>query len=157
MTGLDKYLIRLQSKLDKVFNYIVVRPLSSLAWALGSWVRIPLDAWMSAFILFVWSCAGSGLATGWSPICGVLPTVLGFSASLVELNWTVNSQLIGCPVLSFITNLHRPQRKRCSSIVASVFVSAGTSLPSRCSETTICLFPYCIATAILIVCFEVFA
>jgi hypothetical protein len=32
--------------------------LSSPAWTLGSWVRIPLEAWMSvcAFILFVLSC-----------------------------------------------------------------------------------------------------
>jgi hypothetical protein len=36
-------------------------------------------------------------------------------------------------------------------------VSAGTCLPSRCSETAICLFAYCIATTVLVVCFEVFA
>jgi hypothetical protein len=33
--------------------------LSSLAWTLGSWVWIPLKAWMSvlcAFILFLTSC-----------------------------------------------------------------------------------------------------
>jgi hypothetical protein len=51
--------------------------LSSLARMLGSWVRIPLKAWM-----FVCVCIGSGLATGWSPIQGVLPTVLGLS------NWS---------------------------------------------------------------------
>jgi hypothetical protein len=35
-------------------------------------------------------------------------------------------------------------------------VSVGTCLPSRCSETTICLFAYCIATAVLGACFEAF-
>jgi hypothetical protein len=30
---------------------------------------------LSAFILFVLSCVGSGLATAWSPVQGVLPTV----------------------------------------------------------------------------------
>jgi hypothetical protein len=30
---------------------------------------------LSAFILFVLSCVGSGLATGWSPGQGILPTV----------------------------------------------------------------------------------
>jgi hypothetical protein len=52
--------------------------LSSLARTLGSWVRIPLKAWMSVCVysVFVLSCVGSGLATGWSPIQGVLLTVL---------------------------------------------------------------------------------
>jgi hypothetical protein len=49
--------------------------LSSLALALGSWVRIPLKAWMSVLCVFVLSCAGSGLETGWSPVEGALPTV----------------------------------------------------------------------------------
>jgi hypothetical protein len=40
--------------------------LSSLARTLGSWVQIPLEAWMSicAFILCVVLCVGSGLANG---------------------------------------------------------------------------------------------
>jgi hypothetical protein len=46
--------------------------LSSLARTLGSRVRIPLEAWMSVFILFV---LGSGLAMGWSLVQGVLLTV----------------------------------------------------------------------------------
>jgi hypothetical protein len=50
--------------------------LSSLAWTLGSWVRIPLKAWMFAFILIVLPCVGSGIATGWSSVQGVLQTVL---------------------------------------------------------------------------------
>jgi hypothetical protein len=50
---------------------------SSSARTLGSWVQIPLKAWMSACIysVFVLSCVGSGLATGWSPVQRVLPTV----------------------------------------------------------------------------------
>jgi hypothetical protein len=30
---------------------------------------------LSTFILFVWCCVGSSLASGWSPVQGVLPTV----------------------------------------------------------------------------------
>jgi hypothetical protein len=51
--------------------------MSSPAWTLGSWVRIPLEAWMfvCVYSVFVLSCAGSGLATVWSLVQGVLPTV----------------------------------------------------------------------------------
>jgi hypothetical protein len=49
--------------------------MSSPAQTLGSWIRILVEAWMFAFILFALSCVGSGLATGWSPLQGVLPTV----------------------------------------------------------------------------------
>jgi hypothetical protein len=45
------------------------------ARTLRSWVRIPLKAWMSVCVYSVF-VLGSGLATGWSPIQGVLPTVL---------------------------------------------------------------------------------
>jgi hypothetical protein len=40
--------------------------ISSLAQTLGSWVRIPLEVWMSVrvYSAFVLSSAGSGLATG---------------------------------------------------------------------------------------------
>jgi hypothetical protein len=43
----------------------------------GSWVRIPLETWMSVCIysVFALSCVGSGLATGWSPVQGALTTV----------------------------------------------------------------------------------
>jgi hypothetical protein len=37
--------------------------LSSLARTLGSWVRIPLEAWLSVFSAFV-LCVGRGLAMG---------------------------------------------------------------------------------------------
>jgi hypothetical protein len=53
--------------------------LASLAQTLGSWVRIPLKAWMSVlrtFILFlVVLCVCRGLINGWSPVQGVLPTL----------------------------------------------------------------------------------
>jgi hypothetical protein len=51
--------------------------MSSSAWTLGSWVRIPLEAWMFACVysVSVLSRVGRGLATGWSPVQGVLPTV----------------------------------------------------------------------------------
>jgi hypothetical protein len=54
---------------------------SSPARILGWSVRIPLEAWMSpcAFIhVCIVLCVGSGLATGWSPVQGVLPTVYRF-------------------------------------------------------------------------------
>jgi hypothetical protein len=52
--------------------------LSSLPGTLGLWVQIPLKAWTSVCVysVFVLSCVGSGLATGWYLIQGVLPTVL---------------------------------------------------------------------------------
>jgi hypothetical protein len=51
--------------------------MSSPVRTLGSWVRIPLEAWMFVWVysVFVLSCVGSGLATGWSLVQGVLPTV----------------------------------------------------------------------------------
>jgi hypothetical protein len=45
---------------------------SSPARTLGSWIRIPQEAWcLCAFVL----CVGGDLGTGWSPVQGVLPTV----------------------------------------------------------------------------------
>jgi hypothetical protein len=51
--------------------------MTSPAWTLGSWVRIPLETWMfvCVYSVFVLSCVGSSLATGWSLVQGVLPTV----------------------------------------------------------------------------------
>jgi hypothetical protein len=54
------------------------------------------------------------------------------------------------PSVFFITPRHGPHRKLRSCIVACVFVFAGTCLPSRCSQTAVCLFPYCISTSILV-------
>jgi hypothetical protein len=50
---------------------------SSPARTLGSWVLIPLEAWKSVCVysVCVVPCVGSGLATGWSPVQGVLPIV----------------------------------------------------------------------------------
>jgi hypothetical protein len=39
--------------------------LSSTARTLGSWVRLPLEAWMSAFFCVVLLCVGRGVASGW--------------------------------------------------------------------------------------------
>jgi hypothetical protein len=51
--------------------------MSSPAQTLGSWVRIPLEAWMSAslYLMFKLSCVGCGLVTNRSAVKGVLPTV----------------------------------------------------------------------------------
>jgi hypothetical protein len=51
--------------------------MSSPAWTLGSWVRFTLEEWMfvCVYAVFVLSCVGSGLATGWSLVQGVLPIV----------------------------------------------------------------------------------
>jgi hypothetical protein len=46
---------------------------SSPARTLGSWVLIPLKAWIFVYEFIL--CVGSSLATGWSPVQGVLPTV----------------------------------------------------------------------------------
>jgi hypothetical protein len=54
--------------------------LYSPARTLGSWVRIPC---LSTFILYVLSCAGSGLLTGWSPVQGDLPSV----CKIKKLKW----------------------------------------------------------------------
>jgi hypothetical protein len=56
----------------------LIHEMSSLTWMLGSWVQIPLKAWMfiCVYSVFVLSCVGSGLVMGWSPIQGVLLTVL---------------------------------------------------------------------------------
>jgi hypothetical protein len=66
--------------------------LSSLARILGSWVRIPLKAWMSVCVysVFVLPCIGSGLATGWSLVQGVLPTVCRLG------NWKAAKAHKGC-------------------------------------------------------------
>jgi hypothetical protein len=43
--------------------------LSSFAWILGSWVRIPQESWMYVRVSFVFvlSCVGNGVATGLIP------------------------------------------------------------------------------------------
>jgi hypothetical protein len=51
--------------------------MSSRARTLGSWVRIPFKVWLSLCISLC-LCVGSGLATSWSPVQGVLQTVLDY-------------------------------------------------------------------------------
>jgi hypothetical protein len=64
-----------------------------------------------------------------------------------QLNCQLSTDWIA-PIAFFITPWRRLHRKNLSSIVAFVFVSSGPCLPSHCSETTVCLFSYCIATAV---------
>jgi hypothetical protein len=80
---------------------------------------------------------------------------LTIAPSLLSLPYQPSTDRIA-PFVFFITPRCGRHRKHHSSIVACVFVSVGTCLPSRFSETAICLFAYRIATAVL-VCFEVFA
>jgi hypothetical protein len=51
--------------------------LSSLSQTLGSCVRIALKTWMSVCVYSLCAvlCVGRGLARGWSPVQGILPTV----------------------------------------------------------------------------------
>jgi hypothetical protein len=49
--------------------------MSTPAWTLGLWVRIPLKEWMSVRVYSVF-VLGSGLVTGWSPVQEVLQNVL---------------------------------------------------------------------------------
>jgi hypothetical protein len=64
--------------------------ISSSAQTRRSWVRIPLNAWMSPCVCSVF-VLGSGLATGWSPVQGVPPT------KIKKLKW--NYGFHECPML----------------------------------------------------------
>jgi hypothetical protein len=48
--------------------------LFSLALTMGSCARIPLKTWVALLYVFI-PCVGSDLATGWSPVQGVLPAL----------------------------------------------------------------------------------
>jgi hypothetical protein len=50
---------------------------SSSTQTLGSWVRIPLEPWMSVYVYSVCLvlCVGTGLMTSWARVQGVLPTL----------------------------------------------------------------------------------
>jgi hypothetical protein len=57
----------------------LMNELSSVARTLGSWVRIPLKAWLSVCVYSVFRllCVCRDLTTGSSPFQGVLATVFG--------------------------------------------------------------------------------
>jgi hypothetical protein len=76
--------------------------MSSPAQTLGSRVRIPLEVCMSAFILFVLSCVGRCLATGWSLVQGVLSIVcIGFEVlTEVVMKSTIFWDITPCSPLS---------------------------------------------------------
>jgi hypothetical protein len=75
---------------------------SSPARKLGSWVRISLEAWMFVcvrlFCVCVVLCVGRGLATGWSPVQGVLPTVY----RIKELKKIDQAPTMGCRAVIII-------------------------------------------------------
>jgi hypothetical protein len=85
-----------------------------------------------------------------------LPTLKWTELNWTELNWT-ELNWTGCPSSVLYNHIARTASKHRSCIVACVFVPAGTCLLICCSETAVCLFAYCIATAVLVVCFEVSA
>jgi hypothetical protein len=83
--------------------------LSSPARTLGSWVLIPLKARVSVCVYSVFvSSIGSGLATGWSPVQGVVPTVLGLR------NWS-ETAFHGCPMLQSGSNKGEKRERRLRS------------------------------------------
>jgi hypothetical protein len=55
---------------------------------LGTWIWIPLEAWIcvGVYCVFMLSCVGSGLATGWSPVQWLLPTIYRIQISQLVLN-----------------------------------------------------------------------
>jgi hypothetical protein len=55
---------------------------------LGSWVWIPIGAWISVCVFVcVLHCVGSGLVTGWSPVQGFLPTVCKINKTHIYSEW----------------------------------------------------------------------
>jgi hypothetical protein len=63
--------------------------ISSPAQTLGSWVWIPLEGWMFVYVysVFMLFCVGSGLATGWSPVQGIVPTVFKTHDFRIKSEW----------------------------------------------------------------------
>jgi hypothetical protein len=61
----------------------------SHARALGSWVRVPLQAWMSVYEcnVLVLSCVGSGFASGYFPVQGILATVHKIHNFIINSEW----------------------------------------------------------------------
>jgi hypothetical protein len=61
----------LEAELSKAWTVFV----RSNAGIVGSNPTQGMDVCVSLFYVYVVLCVGSGLATGWSPVQGVLPTV----------------------------------------------------------------------------------
>jgi hypothetical protein len=74
---------------------------------------------LSAFILFALSCVGNGLATGWSPVQGVLPTVLGLG------NWIEPKRFTDAPC----SKLGATGKRECYDVM--VIISAFISKPLK--------------------------
>jgi hypothetical protein len=91
----------------------------------GSWVRIPLEAWMSVcvYTVFVLYVLGSGLATGWSLVQGVLPNVL-------DLEIEVKRSVSRMPYAPSGSNRNKPTKPMLSGARGSV-VGWGTMLQAR--------------------------
>jgi hypothetical protein len=63
--------------------------MSRSAEALGSWVRVPLETWMYAFLLG-WCLpvqVAGGQSLGWSPVQGVLPTAYKINSFRINPEW----------------------------------------------------------------------
>jgi hypothetical protein len=96
------YLVQSELEFRKVFEFVfqwfwrrsqcpscLSHEISSATRTLGLWVRIPLEAWVyvCVFSVFVLSCLGSGLTTGWSPFQGVLWTARRIHIFLINSDW----------------------------------------------------------------------
>jgi hypothetical protein len=70
--------------------------MSSLARTLGSWVRIPLEAWMyvHTYSVFVLSFVVTGLETGWTRVQEILPTVYNIHSFRLILNERIPVDII---------------------------------------------------------------
>jgi hypothetical protein len=80
---------------------------SSPARILGSWVRIPLEAWMSVRVhsVFVLSSVGSGLATGWYPVQGVLRLCIRLR------NWKSGQDSKSCRAICVYIYIYRERER----------------------------------------------
>jgi hypothetical protein len=70
--------------------------MSSLARTPGPWVR--MDVWCLWYVcVFLCLCTGRGLATSWSPVQGVLPTVLDLVTEVKrKVSWRRPRTELGC-------------------------------------------------------------
>jgi hypothetical protein len=92
----------------RLLSVTVRHELSSLALTLGSWVRIPLRAWMFgvcmlSFCVCVVLCLGRSLATSWSLVQGVVPSVKNDYGIEWEA-WALNG--LEEPFIKTVASLH---------------------------------------------------